>query len=385
MMPDSVVEWLLEDDEPSIRWLTLTQLLDRPPDAPEVVAAKATIGTRGWAADILARQDPHGWWVSGEALYKPKYLSTNWMLLILSDLGLTRDDPRIERACQLWIERLGKEDGAFGPDRDRKSHLCTVGNTARALVRFGYTDHPRVRSAFEWLAAHRDKNGGWSCYGSGRNLDSWEPMSAFAVYPRAEWTPEMEAAVRAGAEFFLERELHRQGDPYAPWRRFHYPVHYYYDPLVGLDFMTALGYGGDPRLKYALSLLQKKRRRDGRWSLDAVHPDVTGSMLAWIKRYPRQAPTPFSLEAPGAPSKMITLRALLVLRRVEAAAPPKAGARREPPPSVTPATRARPRRAKISTSRPKLRPKPRARRGSKPRARRGSKPRARGQSRRPQK
>ena len=45
------------------------------------------------------------WWVGGENLYRPKYLSSNWMLLILADLGLTRREPGIRKACELWLER----------------------------------------------------------------------------------------------------------------------------------------------------------------------------------------------------------------------------------------------------------------------------------------
>jgi hypothetical protein len=29
--------------------------------------------------------------------------------------------------------------------------MCIVGNTARALVKFSYVEHPRVKSAFQWL------------------------------------------------------------------------------------------------------------------------------------------------------------------------------------------------------------------------------------------
>jgi hypothetical protein len=94
-------------------------------------------------------------------------------------------------------------------------------------------------------------------------------------------------------------------------------VHYYYDLLVGLDFMTALGYGGDKRLAHALGVLREKRAADGTWSLEAVHPDVEGGVGDWYKAHPRQAPTPFALEEVGRPSKMITLRALTVLKRVE--------------------------------------------------------------------
>jgi hypothetical protein len=310
----AAINWLLEENQPSIRYLTLTQLLGRPQDDPEVESTRQRIPVAGWAADILTRQMPGGWWDDEQSLYKPKYVSTNWMLLILSDLGLTKKDPRIAKACQLWIKRFAKKDGGFGADGDRKSHLCIVGNTARALVKFGYTEHPRVRSAFEWLVRNRAKLGGWSCFGSGRNLDSWEGMSGFAVYPRQKWTRSMKHSVELGAEFYLERELHKQGPQYRPWYRFHYPIHYYYDLLVGLDFMTALGYGDDKRLGYALSLLKKKRRRDGKWLLEAVHPDVEGGTA---KGYEKLNPVRFSLEESGEPSKMITLKAIVVLNRVE--------------------------------------------------------------------
>ncbi len=310
--------WLLEEDQPSMRYLAMVDLLDKSKDDPEVREAKAAIPTRGWAADILAKQDSGGWWVREDKLYRPKYLSSNWMLLILADLGLTRDDPRIRKAAELWIERFAAADGGFGIDSTKSSHLCTVGNTARALVEFGYADHPAVRRSFEWMEKNASHLGGWSCFGSGRNLDSWEPMSAFAVYPKAKWTAGMQRAVEQAAEFFLQRELHIQGDPYEPWNRFHYPVHYYYDLLVGLDFMTALGYGDDPRLGHALGLLRRKRRKDGRWNLDAVHPDVEGPTKEWFTKHPKDAPMPFALERVGAPSKMITLRAARVLHRLEA-------------------------------------------------------------------
>jgi len=314
MHEKDVVNWLLEEKQPSVRYLALTELLDKPEDDGEVQSAKERIPETGWAAEILAKQKPGGWWTEEKSLYRPKYLSTNWMLLILCDLGLTRKDRKIANACELWIKRFAKKDGGFGIDNYARSELCVVGNTARALVKFGYVDHPKVKSAFQWFVTNQAKLGGWSCFGSGRNLDSWEAMSAFAVYPKQKWTRSMKRSVEMGAEFFLERELHRQGAQYPPWYRFHYPNHYFYDLLVGLDFMTALGYGDDKRLDYALSHLKKKRQSDGKWLLDAVHPDIGG---ASTKYYEKIKPTPVSLEKPGEPSKMITLKAMTVLRRVE--------------------------------------------------------------------
>jgi hypothetical protein len=316
-MSESALEWLLKEDQPSIRYLALTQLLGKPDDDSEVQSAKTMITQTGWASDILGKQLPGGWWIEKESLYRPKYLSTNWMLLILSDLGLTRREGRIAEACRLWIKRYAKKDGGFGPDRDSKSHLCTAGNMARALVKFGYVGHPKVRSAFQWFVKNQAAQGGWSCFGSGRNLDSWEPMSAFAAYPRQKWTKSMKLAVEKGAEFYLEREMDKQGGRYEPWYRFHYPIHYYYDLLVGLDFMTTLGYADDRRLSRAIHILKEKRRADGRWNLDAVHPDVEGGMAEWYKKHPKQAPTAFALEKVGEPSKMVTLKAMSVLDRLD--------------------------------------------------------------------
>jgi hypothetical protein len=312
----AAIDWLLQEDEPSIKYLALTQILGRSEKDPEVKRTKKMIGEQGWAAQILAKQKPGGWWVHEENFYRPKYISSNWMLLILSDLGMTRDDPRIQRSAELWRDRFAKADGGFGSDGSNRSHLCIAGNTVRALIRFGYADDPKVRSGLDWLVRNQANNGGWSCFGSGGNLDSWEAMSAYAALPRQSWTKSIKASVEKGAEFYLRKTMDQQGARYEPWYRFHYPVHYYYDLLVGLDFMTALGFGDDERLEKAVAVLKAKRDGKGMWNLDAVHPDVEGGMADWYSKHSSQAPTQFSLEKPGRPSKMITLRAMVVLKRL---------------------------------------------------------------------
>ncbi|HTS33526.1 MAG TPA: hypothetical protein VMI55_06275 [Thermoplasmata archaeon] len=319
MVAGKVLEWLLEEEQPAVRYRTLTQLLGRPESDADVRAARARIPETGWAAEILAERSPEGWWVGPESFYRPKYLSTNWRMLVLSDLGLTRAVPAVRASSELWMKKFAMKGGGVGGSSAGTGHHCVVGNMTRALIRLGYTDDPRVRRSLEWLVRTADPKGGWSCFstnGHGRNLDSWEGLSAFAAYPRSMWTASMTRTVEAASEFFLERRLHQQGARYAPWYRFHYPIHYYYDLLVGLDLLTSLGHVDDPRLKFALDHLRKKRRSDGRWNLDAVHPDVEGPIARWFEQHPRQRPTPFVVEPAGKPSKMITLTALTVLERV---------------------------------------------------------------------
>jgi hypothetical protein len=320
VLSDRVRTWLLDPVEPSIRYRTLTELLDRPPDGPEVREARAQLGTTGWVPQLLAGRGPEGGWTAdaGGSQYRPKYLATNWKMLALSDLAVDRSDPEIARSCEHWFAGFPLANGGLGGNSKGTGHHCVVGNLARAAIRFGYAEDPRVRRSLDWLVETADPKGGWSCFGSGRNLDSWEGLSAFAAFPRERWTGRDREVVERAAEFFLERELHRQGGRYAPWFRFHWPVHYYYDLLVGLELLTALGYGGDPRLRPALEHLRSRRRADGRWELDATHPDLDAARARWFTAHPKERPTPLALERPGSPSRMITLRALLVLKRVEA-------------------------------------------------------------------
>jgi hypothetical protein len=317
-----VLNWLLEPSQPAIRFLALRDLVGEMSLGDLDKARRAAVSS-GWVADILSKQKPEGQWLEREdSLYLPKYISTNWMLLTLSDLGVTRDDPRIAKSCSLWMDTYAREDGGFDTPGAEHSEHCVTGNTARALIKFGYVDEPRVKSALDLLVHEQKEDGGWHCFPSPKGtLDAWEGMSAFAAYPRQKWTRSIKGAVERGCEFFLERRLCREGRRYAPWFRLHFPYHYYYDILVGLEFMTALGYAEDKRLNLALAKLREKRRGDGRWNLDAVHPDMDndGNWPRWWSRRKKQF-TPFALERAGLPSKTVTIRALTVLKRVEAQA-----------------------------------------------------------------
>jgi len=100
---DSALPWLLEKDQPAVRYYALMDLMDFPQDDSEVVKARSEIPRKGWALKILAKQTTRGNWESAKSLYRPKYTATNWMALILSDLGMTKDDPRIGKIANLFL------------------------------------------------------------------------------------------------------------------------------------------------------------------------------------------------------------------------------------------------------------------------------------------
>ena len=63
-VPDATLGWLLDGIEPAVRHRALRELLDRSDDDPEVVAALASAMAAPPIADILAAQDPEGWWAT---------------------------------------------------------------------------------------------------------------------------------------------------------------------------------------------------------------------------------------------------------------------------------------------------------------------------------
>src|SRR2546422_774682 len=171
--------WLLaKDSDPSVRLRVLRDLLERPADDPAVVGAQREIGRKGWAAQILRGQHPSGQWVNAGSsafeLYRPKYVATNWRLLVLSDLGLTKKTPRVAKAARLFLDRFSRSGDLGG----RSSEVCIAGNSVRMMARFGYQKDPRVKAAIEWLVRHQKRDGGWHCFRSSTGtLDCWEALA----------------------------------------------------------------------------------------------------------------------------------------------------------------------------------------------------------------
>lgn len=298
-----VIAWLLQPEEPAVRYLASRDLVRPRPSRRTLERLRSDIPSRGWAAAILSRQQERTWWGRADTCYWPRTIGTYWSLAVLGDLGLTRDDERIANAVEHMLRLHFAKDGGFSPWGTQKpSHFCCTGIMVRTLLQLGYLDDPRTWGGIARLLDLQLEDGGWDCRSPPEStLDAWEAMAAFAAIPAVRRSREVRESIRRGAEFYLSRGLLHEGPRYARWYELHYPWHYWYDVLVGLDFLTALGYGTDPRAREALRLLRSKRLPDGRWKVDGVNGKLR-------------------LEPQGRPSKMITFLALRALQRVRAKA-----------------------------------------------------------------
>lgn len=73
-------KWLLEENNPSVKYFTLKDILDKRDD-PEVIEAKADIMKNGIVPKILAKPETGGYWGLTENFYiRAKYKGTSWQL-----------------------------------------------------------------------------------------------------------------------------------------------------------------------------------------------------------------------------------------------------------------------------------------------------------------
>jgi hypothetical protein len=303
------------ESDPSIRARFWVEVDGRSPKDPRVQRALKDIGRTGWAADLLDYQMPDGHWVtpgtSAGELYRPKYLVTNWLSIVLSDLGMTRTDPRIRRTAEMILDRWSQRGGDL---TGKTGEICVTGNAVRTMIRFGYLDHTAIQRSIGWIVRTQKADGGWHCFPSRTGtLDGWEGLAALAEIPEEARDESVRRSIERGAEFYLRHHLMVEGRVrYPPWFRIHYPNHYYYDVLVGLRILTRLGYGRDRRMAPAFRWLRNKRGRDGTWALDAAHPDLDAAHGGYALRH---LVFPMLLEPLHVPSRWATVEALSILAR----------------------------------------------------------------------
>ncbi len=315
-----VYQWLLEEDNPSVRYRTLTELLDGSPADPEVVRTKRAILSSKPVMSILARMHPDGYWlyrsprtgaVVGDGVEYGSFVTTHFCLAYLAELGLNKEHPEVHKAANRYLD-LQQDDGDF-----LRHYSCLYAYNIRTFVRLGFRDDPRVQKTIDLLLATTRHDGGYLCdthegkYKTKATKScirgSVKALMAFAELPEY-WRHER---CKDLVDYFLRRDcLFRMDDRTKPVNDdvvfTYFPDTWRASVLEIVYALSTMGYGSGEQLLRAWAVLEGKKGAQGRYILDGGTPSQVRSLFNPGKR--------------GEPNKWITFYALLSLEAMKSTA-----------------------------------------------------------------
>jgi len=319
---EQTIDWLLEPENPSVRFWALQQLEGKSKDHVDVKDAQDALMTTSCVKTILKSQRGEGYWVSYDDMYNPKYTATTHTLLILAELGAART-PKIESAIE-HLFMFQRNSGHFLADLPKtekgrasevKDGCCLDGNILYYLIHFGYLNDERTEKLIEFqVNYHSDDAGGWKCRAFPINKDGVFPENCFmggvkmlralAQITKKQRSADLDRIIKQEVEIILENGIYKylrnpdgSRKDKAGWKRFGFPLFYQSDILEVLDILTLLGVK-DERMQDSINLVTESQQF-GRWLLKNT---FNGKMLCEI-------------DEKNKPSKWITLRAARVLQR----------------------------------------------------------------------
>jgi len=324
--------WLLEESDSGVRYLALRDLIDLNPEDPILKTAKDNAVKFGPIANVLDKMNPEGFWIKPGPGYGPKYKSTVWSLILLSQLGANiNDDPRIKKATEYYFNNAFSEEGSLTYNQRPSGTIdCLQGNMCLALHELGVKDE-RLDKAFEWMARTVTGEGiasitdkkepkryysykcgpDFVCGANGKLPCAWgaiKVMLAFSKLPKTNRSPLINDAIDRGIKFLLSynpslAKYPTIGNikPNRDWWKFGFPVFYITDILQNIEALTNLGYGNDPRLKDSIKLILDKQDKEGKWLLEYRYGPKTWGKFGKINQ----------------PNKWVTLRVLKVLKTLQ--------------------------------------------------------------------
>jgi hypothetical protein len=320
-------DWLLEKNNPSVRYFTLRDILKKPEEDMELREAEMEIMKEGSVPAILAKQKEEGYWENPENFYTAKYKGTVWQLLILAELGADSDDEKVKKACEFILNNSQDSmSGGFahsasvkkGGGRHSEVIPCLTGNMVWSLIRLGYLDDPRIKQGINWITSYQrfddgvqEAINGWpydrlkaGCFGKHTcYMGAVKAFKALSEIPEDKRSVDIKNMVEKGAEYMLIHHIYKKSHDLnlvskPGWLKFGFPLMYQTDALEILGILTQLGYK-DERMQDAVNILISKQDDKGRWNLENTFND----------RFQ------VNIEKKGKASKWITLNALRVLKR----------------------------------------------------------------------
>jgi len=320
-------KWLLEDDNPSVKYYTQLDILEKPTNHPEIIETKKQIMKKGVIPKILEKQKPGGYWGKPEDFYaRSKYKGTVWNFIIMALLGADENDPRIKNTCEFILKNSQDPTrGGFAHCRTAKGTgapgmviPCLTGNMIWSLIKFDYLNDPRVQKGIEWITKYQRFDDGeyidlpsdWpykahkACFSKHScHMGVVKNLKALAEIPENKRNTQVNKTIKKGVDYLLLHHIYKKShnlDKVSKpgWLRLRFPHMYQDDILEILDILTKLKIRDD-RMQDAVDIIISKQNEQGRWILEDT---FNGRFIT-------------NIETKGKPSKWITLNAMKMLKK----------------------------------------------------------------------
>ncbi|PKL41140.1 MAG: hypothetical protein CVV44_00445 [Spirochaetae bacterium HGW-Spirochaetae-1] len=321
------IPWLLEKNDPVVRYLTLRDILQDGSHEKEFSSLEGADGIK----KILAREK-NG--VLGDRKRYDLYHSgMMWYFAEAVERGLDGRHAVVRETASAIVERSQMPSGGFTLNwKPMVETACRTGDMVRFLIASRVEDEA-VRKGIAWIESHQRHDGGWlHCplagfcdamklalfkrSGSGLKREGNSDVTsciyatiacsmALAMYPRSN-----REITGGAAEYFLKRKMYqdRSGKPIKPkaswnpdFRLLGYPLLSQYDVLHGLLFIARAGYFHDPRTGEAFNMIMTRQNSDGTWNCEN---DRTGMLVSGRTK------------ECGSRNKWVTLNVLRLLKTV---------------------------------------------------------------------
>lgn len=310
VIAESVQTWLLELQDPSVRYRVLTELIGVSAKDPVVAKTRNAIPISEPVTRLLEGMHPDGYWlqrdprtlkITGDGVEYGSFATTHFCLSYLAELGLDRNHPKVALAAERYLE-LQQPDGDW-----YKHFSCLYGYNIRTFIMLGYQQDKRLQRSINLLLDSIRKDGGYLCdmHETLRSKKkscirgSLKALAAFAQLGPQYWE---HPSCRALIEYFLGRQgIYKRSQPQIYVNRdvqtMVFPFHWRAGLVEVLYYLARMGHGKDPRLKRTWELLDSKSTSDGRY------------LLEWT---PSQCP--WKVGKRGVANKWMTLYTLLSLK-----------------------------------------------------------------------
>ena len=266
--------WLLSAKTPSIRYQTLVDLLGYQADETRVVQTQQAIMRSGPVPAILIHQSETGKWSGERSYYTPKYISTHWSMMLLTELCVDGSDSRFQQGVHYMLDATADDLGKR-LDANTFGLSCFWGNLLRYALHADRAEDAQVEKVIHYSAVDL-QDGPCRCAHNGGCACAWgvvRTLWGLASIPKAQRTHETDEAIKQGVKFLLNSfRLIEANYPTSDngginpiWFKLNFPLFYQVDILFTLRVLDELDMLEHPGTQAALDWLEQRRVRNGRW------------------------------------------------------------------------------------------------------------------------